>query len=863
MARRSKNKAKKGGNNAHSSKNNQRQPKIVEDNDIVDSDDDEEIPEDEAFNSEDERLFGHFFQDDDGEQRKKKNTLDSSEDVDVTTDEEDDDDDDEDNSDDDDDEDDDGQYMLDLLNKLDASNDRDQKQSLSKMGIIPESDYSNSISKNGLTLDNLMASIQDTQGFRDLQKTFAKQQTATTAPLSNVVANRMERKLVYESRSKDISRWVKVVQENRKAETLDFKPKERAQLTREVLVDKFEPKTDFEKEIEQALEDAGQQDEEAVLKAEEEALQDDLGANRLTMEEYKKRRGQLAQIRALMFYHEQKRHHMKKIKSKKYRRIRKKQRERLKESALEAAMEQDEDLAQELKEKEEVARIQERMTLAHKNTSKWAKRILKRGKNVDVDTRRALSAQLKRGDDLRRKMMGEQSSDDESSATDDEDLVKAARNVLQDTEESQDPTNGKTGLFKLSFMQKGIQKQREQAKEEARKLLEELQANEMDDYDNFMKSDEGDGEAKPAPRIASAKEMEKVLPKGELVAKSLEFGNSNTLATSGGIDIDLGGEHDSDEESDNCKRKAPEFEEIEEFVSTMDANKRSSSQASSKDQEAEASHSSKKKRKASPSSPSPMEKTLEQIDEDVNPWIQHAGSNDSSEPNQNVEISRSAKRAKQKGLVDIAGAVGILDAAQNAKRSHDSASKPEEGHVDTTGEKMLTSLTQEELVRRAFVGQSEKEIDEEFEKEKEAMSAENDPTRKKKEDKTSDDVAGWGSWAGKGALPPKPRKLPKKLQAPKRKLEDEPKRLDHAKPGVIINQKRMKKTANNFMLGDVPHPYATRLEYEQAMLGGIGKEWNVSSSFKSLTRPEILTRSGRIIQPISKKAKQPRPAAKF
>ena len=74
-------------------------------------------------------------------------------------------------------------------------------------------------------------------------------------------------------------------------------------------------------------------------------------------------------------------------KSKKYRRIRKRQRERLKESALDAAMEDDEDndLAKELQEKEEVARIQERMSLAHKNTSKWARRILKRGNKVDAD----------------------------------------------------------------------------------------------------------------------------------------------------------------------------------------------------------------------------------------------------------------------------------------------------------------------------------------------------------------------------------------------------------------------------------------------------------------------------------------------
>ena len=90
-------------------------------------------------------------------------------------------------------------------------------------------------------------------------------------------------------------------------------------------------------------------------------------------------------------------------------------------------------LAKELKEKEEVARIQERMTLAHKNTSKWAKRILKRGKNVDVDTRRALSAQIKRGDDLRRKIMGSEDEDSDENS-DDENLIESARKVLQETE---------------------------------------------------------------------------------------------------------------------------------------------------------------------------------------------------------------------------------------------------------------------------------------------------------------------------------------------------------------------------------------------------------------------------------------------
>ena len=38
---------------------------------------------------------------------------------------------------------------------------------------------------------------------------------------------------------------------------------------------------------------------------------DDLGSNRISVEEYEKRHGELAKLRALMFYAEQKRHRIK------------------------------------------------------------------------------------------------------------------------------------------------------------------------------------------------------------------------------------------------------------------------------------------------------------------------------------------------------------------------------------------------------------------------------------------------------------------------------------------------------------------------------------------------------------------------
>jgi len=224
-----------------------------------------------------------------------------------------------------------------------------------------------------------------------------------------------------------------------------------------------------------------------------------------------------------------------------------------------------------------------------------------------------------------------------------------------------------------------------------------------------------------------------------------------------------------------------------------------------------------------------------------------------------------AKKVAYKSVIDVAGASNILDAnKEGSDDTKDEAKIKERASKEKASDKKITSLTQEELVRRAFVGQNVSQIEEEFKKEKESLVAENDPNYKvEKRDHKSDEVVGWGSWTGEGAPPPKPRKLPKKLQAPRKKKEEKRKRSDHYKPDVIINQKRLKKTANNFMLADVPHPYSSRAEYENAMLGGVGREWNVSSSFKNMTRPEILTRSGKIIQPISKKAKLRRAAAKF
>ena len=74
-----------------------------------------------------------------------------------------------------------------------------------------------------------------------------------------------------------------------------------------------------------------------------------------------------------MFFHELKANHIKKIKSKTYHRLLKK--ERVKAGLGEIP--NDPEVAKEYAMKQEFDRAEERMTLKHKNTLKWAKKVLK------------------------------------------------------------------------------------------------------------------------------------------------------------------------------------------------------------------------------------------------------------------------------------------------------------------------------------------------------------------------------------------------------------------------------------------------------------------------------------------------------
>ena len=824
----------------------ERTPRIV---DHVSDSSDEEIDEDDAFNSEDERKYGSSFNKNQGGK-----TADDDDDSSEASDDED--------SDgiasgDDDEEDGDGgEYMLNLLNNLDSKENQEKnakdatRKTLAHSTLVAESEFSSLHKSSNLTLDQLMNGITDTKGFIDVQKTM-KDMTGdeydeesrlktTRAPVAKVVSDRIERKLQYQEQSEEVSLWTKAVKQNREAETLDFRPKDRIRITKDELVGKFEPSTDFEKEMAAALEEAGTAEEKDIkdseghdLFGEDENDDDDLGRNQLSAEELKKRHGELAKMRALMFYEEQKRHHMNKIKSKKYRKIRKKQKLRMKGAEDAEAVENDDDYAKDLEEKAEMERMKERMSLKHRNTSKWAKSVLRRGKNMDVETRRALSEQVRVGNELKRKMEGQYDADSDDDDDGDEELLKQARDILADAE-SDNLGEKRRGLFKLDFMKKGLEAQRERAKQEARELLRELEANVKSDESGNEESKSDKDEEEYASKVtAPSKEMNKILTKGKLVASSLEFGHSNPVSVTGGINLEVDSMPVSTEGTVDTATHV-------RLSNITNEEKRGRSKQST----------------ATITSANELDSKVS--NEEQNPWVRKDNVSYKAALGQDEKKHSRQPGISKRGVINIVDAVNVLTGDEGI---NDNAREAKVSEVLPETNSKISLLSQDELVKKAFATLSEQDIEEDFQKEKSAIMDREDYSKKEKDNKKL--VTGWGSWAGEGAPPPNPpKKLPKKLAIPEKKVEKRP-RQDDGKKNVIISAKRIKKAAK-FQVENVPYPFTSREQYERAINGAVGPEWNISTAVKNFTRPDVVTRAGTMIRPISKKAKMKRaPLVKF
>lgn len=262
-----------------------------------------------------------------------------------------------------------------LIAELDNATQSKKRKVITEVNeFVEESEFglagkTNNTKKIGL--EDLIAPVDLQSNFGNLKKQLSKlnsnESTATIgAPLPIRSQERISRTVAYEESKKSIAKWIPLVKKNREADHLQFPMDEPApqNLTSGSLVQKFHPSTEMEMEIEHILDQSG-------LTEHKQKQREELELSKISPEEMKEKMAQLSKMRSLMFYQEQKLKKIAKIKSKTYRKIHKKSAEKLKSEIMKQMEELDPELAQEARDKAEFERIKERMTLKHKNTSKW------------------------------------------------------------------------------------------------------------------------------------------------------------------------------------------------------------------------------------------------------------------------------------------------------------------------------------------------------------------------------------------------------------------------------------------------------------------------------------------------------------
>ncbi|KAK9471105.1 small-subunit processome [Dipodascopsis tothii] len=601
------------------------------------------------------------------------------------------------------------------------------------------------------------------------------------------IEKRIDRQAAYEISKEEVSKWKDTVKANREAEHLVFPINPEPTLSKPTVVGEIEPSTALEKDIKSILDESKLNDEKGLSAFEETAMR------KMSIEEFEARKRELRQARDLMFREEQKAKRIKKIKSKTYRRIHKKEREREQAMLDEMNGEDGED-----DQDRQIARAKERMSLKHKNASKWAKNMKVMNLNKDQLNREELEEMYRRGQELTRRIEG----DSESSG---DELIESDGDAEADDAKSK-------GIMGMKFMQDANERERKRnaaAREELRKLQDGNESEETAEVDESS-----------VMRVVN--EGRRVYGPGAQEAKKALNEVLRAQAA----------ENDDEEPSSLGKKLGKAGLAVEDKTDKPGKAKKAS----------KASKDGKADKTAKPAS----------TDEAANPWLDddatlsRAGAMQvlSKDSTKTAKAEAKLKRRKNKDRAAAAAAaddvtIDMNDVLKIRVEESGDESDGEDNEVGVTlmpatGRSKAGKFAQRDLVRRAFAGD---DVVVDFEAEKKQTIAEEG------DQEIDETLPGWGSWTGKGLHGPK-KKFIRKVEGVKAN-----KRQDARLKNVIINERSNKKAAK-YQADKVNFPYESREQYERALRMPIGREWSSQDTFQKLTKPRVIVKRGMVVDPI-------------
>jgi U3 small nucleolar RNA-associated protein 14 len=657
--------------------------------------------------------------------------------------------------------------LQDFVSALGTGNDKpkskSQKQTRGQENGVP-TEYGLTSAKK-LTVSDLLSSVTDSRLKGSLKHLssipVAKgaqsgSQGKLTAPLSKRQQDKIDRSAAYEKSKETLNRWIDTVKANREAEHISFPlpdPYEQ-QVAR---LGPVEPKTDLESTIQSILVESGLASNEKSVEKKFQAAEE-LETRKMSLEEVRARTTELRKRRDLLFREEIRAKRLKKIKSKSYRRVHRKEREKMEEFERQALIEAGIDPDEQERELFDRRRAEARMGTKHKD-SKWAQSLKETGRAAwDEDARSSMTDMARRDEELQRRIEGRSvktgdedylgssssESEDEADAFDEEAdseaearLINRSLDALDDRVDSE-LTGPHSKLMSMSFMQKAEAGRKQQNEEEIRKLRREING----DEEGLSEEEEGGRRKFGASKLAAKQNLAQSRSKNEfeetIASEDEDLGQD---ATEGGPTIGFNKSKGKPKvgavnKTTNTKESRPVFEEAEKEVE--------------------------------------------------NPWlVQNTRTNrkrnvDDAEQSINISIDDQEQTAMANSSK---ASSGKKSQKSNVQKSRVTFQNDNSGS-DSEDDDAPVLLTNHDLVKRAFAGD---DVVQDFEREKEEAIEEEG-------DKVIDNtLPGWGSWTGAG-ISKKQQKRQKRFLT---KVEGiKPEQRKDAKLGhVIINEKRVKKVS--------------------------------------------------------------------
>ena len=244
-------------------------------------------------------------------------------------------------------------------------------------------------------------------------------------PLAKRQQDRLDRAAAYEKSKETLGRWIDTVKQNRRAEHISFPLPDPSDGTAAGLkalapMSQSAPLTPLEATIQEIMQESGLGTGRGQTADDQEAAFEELQTKKMPIEEVQARRAELRRSRELMFREEIRARRIKKIKSKAYRRVHRKERDRLAVHERELLEREGGVNSEEERERNDRRRAETRMGARHKE-SRWAKAVKASGRAAwDEDARGGMTELARKDEELRRRIEGKKIQDSDESGEEDD-----------------------------------------------------------------------------------------------------------------------------------------------------------------------------------------------------------------------------------------------------------------------------------------------------------------------------------------------------------------------------------------------------------------------------------------------------------